>query len=115
MEKTHQFYEKDGLQILAVHNLLYEQENKEILQAAISRLEKGFSNFAVDFSAMPYINSVGLSFLINLMLRVNEFEGKLVLVNANKIIIRLLIVTKVYKMFTLKNSLEDAVQFMQEQ
>ena len=59
---THRLYEKDGLQILEVHDLLNEIENKEIFKSSIFQIEKGFTNFVVDFSLMPYINSVGLSF-----------------------------------------------------
>lgn len=112
MENTNHFYEKDGIQILVARNFLYEIENKEILASAISRIEKGFTNFVVDFSDMPYMNSVGLSFIINLMLKLNEVDGKLVLVNVSKTIIKLMAITKVYSMFTLKDSMEQAINFI---
>ena len=41
------FYEKDGIQVLEAYDFLYEIENKQILGAAISRIEKGFTNFVV--------------------------------------------------------------------
>lgn len=112
MNNTHRFYEKDKVQILEAYNFLYEIENKEILRAAISQIEKGFTNFVVDFSEMTYMNSVGLSFIINLMLKVNESDGKLVLVNVNKSMVKLMMVTKVYSMFTLKKSIEQAINFI---
>lgn len=112
MKSTHRFYEKEEVQILEAYNFLYEIENKEILRAAISRIEKGFTNFVVDFSQMAYMNSVGLSFIINLMLKVNEKNGKLVLVNVNKTMIKLMMITKVYSMFTLKGSIEQAINFI---
>jgi anti-anti-sigma factor len=112
MENTHYFYEKGEVQILEAYNFLYEIENKEILRATIFQIEKGFTNFVVDFSGMTYINSVGLSFIINLMLKVNEASGKLVLVNVNKTIVKLMIITKVYSMFQLENSIEKAINFI---
>lgn len=112
MENTHRFYEKGEVQIIEAYNFLHEIENKEILSAAISQIEKGFTNFVVDFSQMAYMNSVGLSFIINLMKKVNEADGKLVLVNVNKTIIKLMMITKVYSMFTLKNSIEQAINFI---
>ena len=72
MKSTHRFYELEDVQILEVYNLLYEMENKQILAAAISRIEKGFTNFVVDFKDTNYINSVGLSFLINLMIKLSS-------------------------------------------
>jgi anti-anti-sigma factor len=112
MENKNHFYEKDGVQVLVARNFLYEIENKEILASAISRIEKGFTNFVVDFSDMPYMNSVGLSFIINLMLKLKEVNGKLILVNVNKTIVKLMIITKVHAMFTLKDSIEQAINFI---
>ena len=109
---THHFYEKDGIQVLEAYDFLYEIENKQILGAAISRIEKGFTNFVVDFAEMEYMNSVGLSFLINLMKKVDEVKGELVLINVNKTIVKLLIITKVYSLFSLKNSIEEAINFI---
>ena len=48
------------------------------------------------------------------MLKVNESNGKLVLANVNEAIVRLLIVTKVYSMFSLQPTLEEAVNFITE-
>ena len=112
MKITHHFKEKEQLQILEVYNLLHEIENKQILQEAIARIEKGFTNFVVDFSSMPYMNSVGLSFLINLMKKVNESNGKLVLVHVNRAIERLLVMTKVRPMFTIKTDLKQGLETM---
>lgn len=110
MKITHRFYEKEGVQVLVVHNLLHETENKQILKAAISRIEKGFTKFVVDFSEMKYMNSVGLSFLIGLLKRINATDGKLALANVNKTITKLLLITKVNTMFTIKKSVEEAIR-----
>lgn len=110
MKTTHRFYENEGIQVLEVHDLLYEFENKEILRAAISQIEKGFTNFVVDFSDMKYMNSVGLSFLIGLMKKLNAANGKLVLANVNNAIAKLLMITKVDSLFTIKSSTEEAIR-----
>jgi len=109
MKITHRFYKKEGVQVLELHDLLYEIENKEILRAAISQIEKGFTNFVVDFSDMKYMNSVGLSFLIGLMKKLKAADGKLVLANVNNAIAKLLMITKVDSLFTIKNSMEEAI------
>ena len=112
MKSTHRFYELEDVQILEVYNLLYEMENKQILAAAISRIEKGFTNFVVDFKDTKYINSVGLNFLINLMLKIQAAEGRLVLIHINDSIRKLLIITKVDSMFETENSLAEAMKII---
>ena len=73
--------QKGNIQILKTNNLLNEIQNKKILRQATQQIEQGFSNFVVDLSKMDFINSVGISFLLNLMKNSKKSGGKIILVN----------------------------------
>lgn len=98
--------------VLTVYDLLAEFGNREILQAAQGRIDQGFTNFVVDLSKVPYINSVGLNFLITLQSRCTDEGGRLVVANASTKVVQLLEMTKLRAMFHLTDSVADAVQVM---
>ena len=104
--------QKGNIQILKINNLLSEIQNKKILQQATQQIEQGFSNFVVDLSKMDFINSVGISFLLNLMKRSTKSGGKIVLVNPNSTIQNILKVTKINQFFPTKNNIEEATDLV---
>ena len=105
---------QNEIQILKVSNLINEFVIKDILKAAQAKIEKGFSKFVVDLSAVEYMNSVGLNLLINLITKSKDIGGRVAVVNASAKIMHLLEVTKLKPMFQLASSIDEAVQSLKD-
>jgi len=105
---TYAIHEHEAIQVVQVNNLLNELENKVILKDVKQRMADGFNEFIVDLSELNFMNSVGLNFLITMMTSSKEKGGNLAVANANEQVIGLLEITKLKKMFTLTQSVEEA-------
>ncbi len=101
--------EQDTIQVLEVNSLLNEYDNKEILLDVQSRIEKGLNKCVVDLSKLDFMNSVGLNFLINVMTKSRKSGGELAVANASTQVIKLLEVTRLKPLFTLKSSVAEAL------
>ncbi|MEZ5042914.1 MAG: STAS domain-containing protein [Saprospiraceae bacterium] len=104
----------NDIQIIQVGNLINEFLIKEILSEAQAKIDKGFSNFAVDLSEMKIMNSVGLNFLIMLKKRTHLVGGRVAIANAPEKVLHLLTVTKLKPMFYLTNSVKEALNVLAE-
>ena len=112
---TYAIHEHEATQVVQVYDLINELENKVILKEVRQRMSSGFSEFIVDLSELDFMNSVGLNFLISVMTSSKESGALLAVANANTQIVNLLEITKLRKMFTLTQSVEEAFQlFAQE-
>ncbi|MCB0586437.1 MAG: STAS domain-containing protein [Phaeodactylibacter sp.] len=109
MNPNYNITKQDSIQVLEVKNLLNEMANKEILQAVQSKIDEGFSNFVVDLGQIPYMNSVGLNFLIMLKARSNDKGGNVAMANVSTKVLELLEMTKLRPIFQVNNSVEEAV------
>lgn len=103
---THTISEHNATQIVEVHQLLNEVDNKLIYTDIQSRIEKGFDKLILDLSNLDFMNSVGLNFLLMLLRSSGE---KLTVANPSDQVIRLLEVTKLNTHFKVSPSVEDAL------
>jgi anti-sigma B factor antagonist len=104
----YKFTEEGNLMILNSDSYLNPEENQLITDELKKILELGKKNFVVNLEANPYINSMGLSFLINLLTRVRTAGGEIVLCNISEKIEQLLILTRLRSIFTVCANLEEA-------
>jgi anti-sigma B factor antagonist len=63
----------------------------------------------VDLAQVPYMNSAGLSSLINLATRTNLSEGRVVLAGPQAFVANVLEMTKLTKFFEIAKSVDEAV------
>ncbi len=110
MNPNYSIIRKDEVQVLEVHNLLNELANKEIMQAAQSRIDEGFSKFVIDLRKIQFMNSVGLNFLITLRARSNDKGGQVAVANVSPKVMQLLEMTKLQDLFPVNASVDEAVQ-----
>ena len=106
---NYHFHAIDDIQIIRVGDLLSEFVVKEILSATQVKIDKGFSNFAVDLSEMQVMNSVGLNFLILLKKRASGVGGQVAIIKAPPKVLHLLVVTKLKPLFFLSDSIAEAI------
>lgn len=109
MNPNYNITKQDNVQVLEVRNLLNEFANKEILRAVESKIDEGFSNFVVDLRQIPFMNSVGLNFLIMLKARSNDKGGQIAVANVSAKVMELLEMTKLLPVFQVNNTVEEAV------
>ena len=82
----------------------------ERLNAAIA---DGKTSLVLDFSRVEFIDSTGLSVLLNGLRRVTRNEGKLALVVTNPTVLRLFEITKLDSTFDIQPSRGEAVARVQ--
>lgn len=111
---TYSISEQDTIQVLEVNSLLNEYDNKEILLDVQSRIEKGLTRFVVDLSKLDFMNSVGLNFLISVMTKSRKSGGELAVANPSSQVLKLLEVTRLTPLFTIKGSLEEALSAIRQ-
>lgn len=71
--------------------------------------EAGTVKFALELSGLKYINSSGLNVLITLLTRARKTGGDVVIANLSKKVEELLLVTKLNTVFTVTDSVEQAI------
>lgn len=111
---TYAIHEHEAIQVVQVNSLLNELDNKLILTDVRQRMASGFQEFIVDLSELSFMNSVGLNFLISMMTSSKASGATLAVANANEQVISLLEVTKLRKMFTLTQSVEEAFELFDQ-
>jgi len=104
---THTISEHNATQIVEVHQLLNEIDNKLIFTDIQLRIEKGFDKLILDLSQLDFMNSVGLNFLLLLLRNSGE---KLIVANPSKQVLKLLEVTKLKSHFKVSSTVEEALE-----
>ena len=104
---THTISEHNAIQIVEVHRLLNEIDNKLIFKDIQSHVEKGFDRLIIDLSKLDFMNSVGLNFLLMVLRNSGE---KLTVANPSEQVLKLLEITKLKTHFKLSNSVDEALK-----
>ena len=67
---------------------------------------------AVDLSQVRFINSSGIGVLVSLLTKFRNRGGEMVLINPSEQIRKLLIITKLHNIFTVKETDQAAAEFL---
>ena len=81
-------------------------EFSERLNAAIA---EGKTALVLDFSRVEFIDSTGLSVLLNGLRRINQLNGRMALVTENPTVLRLFHITKLDSTFDIFSDRESAI------
>ena len=110
MMKYYEITDKDNNQIIDVFNLFSESRNQEIVEAAQAAMAPGL---VLNLKEAPFMNSMGLNFLIKLQNICKGHGGKMAIANPSEKIIELLEITRLKPLFLLADSVDEAVQLLQ--
>jgi anti-anti-sigma factor len=108
---THNISEHNATQIVEVHQLFNEIDNKLILVDIQSRIERGFDKLILDLSKLDFMNSVGLNFLLMLLRSSGE---KLTVASPSEQVLKLLEVTKLKPHFKVTPTVEEALNSLNQ-
>jgi anti-sigma B factor antagonist len=101
--------EAKGVVIVGVDGQLIVGNRHDLKQKILAAMEAGDHKFVIDFAQTGYIDSSGLGVLLSLAKKVREQGGDLRLAGLNDDLRTLFELTKLDTLFTLVDSVEEAV------
>jgi anti-sigma B factor antagonist len=114
MEYNHE--EIDGIIVLSMSgDLIGENSGPELVQLANDAIHKGIKLCVVDLSEVRYMNSSGIGVLITLLTKYRNQEGEMILIKPSGNIQKLLLITKLNKIFTIVNTKDEAIEILSNQ
>ena len=100
-----------GYDILHLAGELIDKGQSADLSAKTEELiSAGQSKLIFDLKELKYINSSGLNVMINVLSRIRKSGGEVVITQVAKRVNELLIITKLNTVFTVTETLEEAVR-----
>jgi anti-sigma B factor antagonist len=96
--------------LLNVEGVIKLGESAQFFAQALERaLEEDEGNVLVDFSRINYIDSTGIGELVGYLGRFRDRNRKLILINPSDRIRKLLAIAQLDRLFTIYDSLENAL------
>lgn len=99
---------RDGVCILRLQGRFVTGSDSELLSAQKSLQEIGIVNAIVDLSAVPYIDSTGIAFIVELHKSLAVRGGQVFLAEANQRVREVLRMTHIDEIIPLFEDVEDA-------
>jgi len=89
-------------------NLMTKQQIQSLLDDIDFHFNDGLKKIIIDLSEMQYMNSTGLSILINIFTQARNKGGEVIITNIPEKINQLLVITKLNSIFNIEETVEDA-------
>lgn len=89
--------------------LLESTQGNLLLEELEKKLNDGSLNFIVDFSKLNFLNSSGLGILVRMLTKIRNKSGELVGFGLNEKVNKLLVITKLNQLFTIKDDLISSI------
>lgn len=89
-------------------NLMEKNQATDLLDETAAMINRDVNYFILDFSEFNYMNSSGLSVMLNIITRARKAGGDAVICSIPEQLKSLLHITKLSEVFTIVNSIEDA-------
>ena len=99
---------RDGVGILRLQGRFVTGSDAEFVSAQNYLQKNGIIKAVVDLSAVPYIDSTGLAFVVDLHKSLESRGGQLVLADANERVCEVLKMTRIGEIIPLYPDTEDA-------
>ncbi len=104
--------EKEVAQLNLVGNLMSKQQIEGLLAELDFFYNEGVNKIIINLSEMQYMNSTGLSILINIFTQTRSRGGEVIITNIPEKINKLLVITKLNSIFNIEESVEDAKKIL---
>ncbi|MGO4881870.1 MAG: STAS domain-containing protein [Bryobacteraceae bacterium] len=98
----------DGVGILRLQGRFVTGSDAELVSAENALEAAGVANAVVDLSAVPYVDSTGLAFVVDLHKTLANRGGQLFLANANQRVREILEITRIGQIIPLFDGVEEA-------
>jgi len=104
---------QNGVVILSIQGEFSINNKKAIDEALENEIKQGLFLFILDFAAVNYIDSVGISVLIKIGNISNLHQKKIVIVNAGKQVLHVVGLAKLERILTFCESINEGLVFLQ--
>ncbi len=101
--------DEKGVVVIGVDGQLIVGNRHELKQKVVDAMESGEARFVIDFAVTGYIDSSGLGALVSLSKKIREAGGDLRLSGLNDDLRTLFELTKLDTLFTICDSVEEAI------
>ncbi|MCE9624683.1 MAG: STAS domain-containing protein [Deltaproteobacteria bacterium] len=100
--------------ILEIEGEVDAEHSAQLKKAIVKARDEFAKHFILDLSRVSFIDSTGLGVLISLMRHLNENSGRLKLAGLQDEVRSIFEITRLYKVFDLVPSAEDALKDFQK-
>ncbi len=90
-------------------DLIEKSQADQLMQDVNDIILNNHIRFVIDLGALKYLNSSGLTILIQILTKSRKAGGETAIANVGKRINELLVITKLNTVFTVSNSVEEAI------
>jgi anti-sigma B factor antagonist len=98
--------------VLLSGNLMNKFQIQELLNDIEFHASDGVKKLIIDLTEMEYMNSTGLSILINIFTQTRNKGGEVIITNIPEKISQLLVITKLNSIFNIEETVEDAKKIL---
>lgn len=111
MSFSYEIQKENSLLIIALKgNLISKEQVSELFNDIDFEINEGVENIIIDLAEMQYLNSTGLSIFIQILTKMRNNGGDVMVVNVPEKINKLLVITKLNSVFNIQTSIESAKQ-----
>ena len=100
--------EEAFIHVSLIGNLMNKQQIQALLDEIDFYFNEGVKKIIIDLSETKYMNSTGLSILINIFTQARNKGGEVIITNIPEKINQLLVITKLNSIFNIEDTVEDA-------
>ena len=93
-------------------NLMSKAQVQPMLDEIDHFFNEGIKKIIIDLTDMGYMNSTGLSVLINIFTQARNKGGEVIITNIPEKINQLLVITKLNSIFNIEETVEDAKKIL---
>ena len=95
-----------------VGKLINEDDSKKMSDQIISNISSTYSMVIINLCDLEYINSSGFNNILKVLTSSRNLDGDTILCNANSLIEKLLITTKLNTIFKVQSNIENLEDFL---
>ena len=89
-----------------------EEHGTTILNMVNNHINNGIIHFAIDLSDVKYMNSSGIGVLISILTKARNRSGDMAVIKPSEHIQKLLLITKLNKIFKIANTENEALELL---
>ena len=110
---THTVKKQSNVYIFALTGELIDKNQADKLMQDVDEVVlNNHIHFILDLSALKYLNSSGLTILIQILTKARKAGGEAVIAHVGKRIKELLIITKLNTVFTVADTVDEAIAIL---
>ena len=95
-----------------IGKLINEDDSNNMSDQIISQVSDSFSTVIINLKSLEYINSSGFNSILKVLTSTRNLAGDTILCNANSLIEKLLITTKLNTIFKVESNIENLDYFL---